>query len=35
VRSRNARGGTAPERVAEQLVVVFDAIRELRIRLER
>jgi len=35
VRSRNARGGTAPERVAEQLVVVLDAIRELRIRLER
>ncbi|MCV7194535.1 argininosuccinate lyase [Mycolicibacterium brumae] len=35
VRSRDARGGTAPERVAEQLAVVENTVRELRIRLER
>ena len=35
VRSRNARGGTAPERVAEQLAAVGAAVEELRIRLSR
>ncbi|BBY97586.1 argininosuccinate lyase [Mycolicibacterium fallax] len=35
VRSRNARGGTAPERVAEQLAGVGAAVEELRIRLSR
>lgn len=35
VAARNARGGTAPERVAEQLGVVADTAAELRIRLRR
>jgi argininosuccinate lyase len=35
VNSRDARGGTAPVRVAEQLGVVRNAVEELRVRLSR